>query len=80
MKETTPVVAHVTARPNTVAELRALVFDLSEPLQREAGGLRATLPRHPMEPSGFTQAVPVQASPWLAAVPGTRRYGRIGSA
>ena len=80
MKETAPVVAHVTARPNTVVELRALLLDPPEPPQWEAGGLRAALPRHPTDLSGFTQAVPAQASPWLAAAPGIRRYGRIGSA
>lgn len=78
MTETDRVVAHVTIRPNTVAELRALLLDPPEPPQREAGSLRATLPRHPTEPSasktppGSEEEAPIQRSQgfgWSGSMP-----------
>jgi len=48
------VVARVTARPDTVAELQTLLLGLLEPTRREPGCLRYTLLRNSHEPTDFT--------------------------
>jgi quinol monooxygenase YgiN len=54
MTETIHVVARLTARPDAVAELRALLLGLLEPTRRESGCLRYTLLHHPTDPTDFT--------------------------
>lgn len=48
------VVARLTARPETVAELQALLLGLIEPTRQESGCLRYTLLRNTADPTDFT--------------------------
>lgn len=54
MTETLHVVAHISARPDTVDELRTLLLGLLEPTRRESGCLRYTLLHNQSEPTDFT--------------------------
>jgi len=54
MPDTVHVVAHLTARPDTVVELRTLLFALLEPTRREPGCLRYTLLHNAVDPVDFT--------------------------
>lgn len=48
------VVARITARPDMVAEVQALLLGLLEPTRREPGCLRYTLLRNSADPTDFT--------------------------
>ncbi len=54
MTETVHVVARITARPDTVTELRALLLTLLEPTRRESGCLRYILLHHSADSTDFT--------------------------
>ena len=54
MNQTLHVVAHITARPDTVDALRSLLFGLLEPTRREAGCLRYILLQNQNDPADFT--------------------------
>ena len=54
MTPTVHVVARITARPDTVAELRALLLGLLEPTRRESGCRRYTLLHDAADPTDFT--------------------------
>ena len=54
MTPTLHVVAHMTARPETVADVHALLQGLLEPTRQESGGLRYTLLHHSNAPTDFT--------------------------
>ena len=54
MTPTVHVVARITARPDAVAELRALLLGLLEPTRRESGCLRYTLLHAAADPTDFT--------------------------
>lgn len=54
MTETVHVVARITARPDTVTELRALLLTLLEPTRRESGCLRYILLHHSTDSTDFT--------------------------
>lgn len=54
MTSTIHVIARITARPDTVADVRALLRDLLEPTRQEPGCLRYTLLHNPNDPTAFT--------------------------
>ncbi len=54
MTATVHVVARLVARPDTVAELRALLLSLIEPTRQEAGCLRYSLLQNTADPTDFT--------------------------
>lgn len=54
MTQTVRVVARITARPDTVSELHALLLGLLEPTRREPGCLRYQLLQNLADPTDFT--------------------------
>lgn len=54
MTHTLHVVARITARPDTVAEVHTLLRGLLEPTRREPGCLRYTLLHNSADPTDFT--------------------------
>ena len=54
MTSTVHVIARITARTDTVADVRALLRDLLEPTRQEPGCRRYTLLHNPRDPTDFT--------------------------
>jgi quinol monooxygenase YgiN len=57
MSATVHVIARLTARPEAVAELQALLLGLIEPTRQESGCLRYTLLRNAADPTDDHRAV-----------------------